>query len=156
MATESLQKQIREIKHHDLVLWGLITLAIAFIIWLLLRKHPIGNIRQGDTNVLNDTPVYSVGGNTYIIGRPQNGYPGSQYNLFPPNDQTMQPGPPCSCGCTSCSGGNTTFTFPDFTGIFDSTISALQAADLALINGMTSGLPYSERVFVTNNTPTAF
>lgn len=154
--SDSLQKQIREIKHHDLVLWGLIALAIAFIIWLLLRKHPIGYTTK-NTYGLNDSPVYSIGGNSYTIPPPL-GYPGNQYNLFPANSPQMTPGPPCSCGCTSCGGNSsgTTFTFPDFSGLFDTTISALQAADLSLINGITSNLAYGERVFVTNNTPTGF
>lgn len=151
---DSLSKQIDEIKHHDLLFWGLIALAVAVIIWLLLRKHPVG---KGNTYNLTDNPAYNIPGLNLTVNPPANGFAGDTYNLGGNQSDQIMPGPPCACGCSGGnSGAPTTFNFPNFGDLFDTTIAALTAADTALIAGMTSQLPYGERTYVTNATNTPF
>jgi len=62
----------------------------------------------------------------------------------------------CTCGCDGGNSGPVTFSFPDMSGLFT---ALQQQSNQNLTNALdvvTGALPYSEDVFVTNNSPTIF
>lgn len=143
----------KELHRNEAIVAGIVILALLLWWWFHNLRAAQSQPAQSPSYYSSGGPTFNVPGGNYSYGPVV--FPQAIYNISGPQDSIYNPSS-CNCGCSGGNAGPITYEFPDMTSLFSGLYAQLQSADLALIHGLTAGLPYAEQVFVTNNTPTPF
>lgn len=148
-------------QEHKLIIWALLAIAVAIIIWLLMQEKGSTVTPVASNPLLSSTPVAPgvaqiPGGNTVNYG--QTTFPAATYNIGTPASPNAASNGNCSCGCDGTGGGNVTYSFGAYNAAETTSFDALQYASDAVnalsMQAILNTFGYSEGVAVSNATPT--
>lgn len=147
----------KELHRNTLIFAGIVILAL--ILWAYFH----GQLSAAMAGAANQTPStvnqnpgisFAVQGQPTVTG-PIN-FPQAIYNIpAGPSGGVYNPSS-CTCGCGGGNNGPVTFSFPDMTSLFTQLQQESNANLATSLNNLIGALPYDERVFVGNNTPSPF
>ena len=145
----------KELHRNTLIFAGIVILAL--ILWAYFHGQ-LQAALSGPTppSTVNQNPPISfdVQGMPTVTG-PIN-FPQAIYNIPPAPPDGVYRANSCECGCQGGNSGAITYTFPDMTSWFTTLQQETNAGLVNALNTVTGAMPYSEQVFVTNNSPTGF